>query len=148
MKKSQRIKTLVDLNAIQEKNALEAIAEAQKKLLAAQEQTEHLRSYRREYQDKLDRLGCAGVKVGQLLEFRSFIDKLDKAILGLEQSLASIENELTGKRKAWESLHYRTGNLQKVCDAARSAELKQQDKREQSAQDERAARSGRAVRDD
>jgi len=146
VKKSQRIKTLVDINAAQEKNALEAMGEVQKKLLASQAQLEHLRNYRREYQDKFDRLGSEGVNIAQLLEFRSFIDKLDKAILGQEQSLRGIENELNDKKKAWEGLHHRTNSLQKVCDAARLAELKQQDKLEQSAQDERAARSGRSGR--
>jgi len=147
VKKSQRIKTLVKINAAQEKNALEAIGEVRKKLLAAQAQIEHLKNYRREYQDKFDLLGGGGIKVAQLLEFRSFIDKLDEAILGQEQSLTTVENELTDKRKIWEGLRHRTNSLQKVCDTARLAELKQQDKLEQSDQDERAARSGRAIRD-
>ncbi|MDP2902072.1 MAG: flagellar export protein FliJ [Methylovulum sp.] len=144
MKKSQRIKTLVEINAAQEKNALEAIGDVQKKLQAAQTQIEHLKNYRREYDDKFDRMGSAGINVTQLLEFRSFISKLERAIQGQEQSLATIENELANKRRAWESLHYRTNSLQKVCDTARLTELKQQDKIEQTDQDERAARSGRA----
>ncbi|MDO9104245.1 MAG: flagellar export protein FliJ [Methylovulum sp.] len=144
MKKSQRIKALVDINAAQEKNALEVIAGVQNKLLAAQAQIDHLKEYRQEYQEKFDHLGSGGVKIAQLLEFRSFIDKLDKAILGQEQASTAIEQELVAKRKLWENLHYRTNSLQKVCDAAGLAELKLQDKREQLEQDERAARSGRS----
>ncbi len=147
MKKSQRIKSLVDINAAQEKCALEAIGEVQKKLHAAQAQIENLKNYGREYEDRFDRMGSAGINISQLLEFRSFIDKLEKAIQGQEQALAMIENELINKRKAWESLHYRTNSLQKVCDTARFAELKRQDKLEQADQDERAARSGRSLRD-
>ena len=80
MKKSQRIKTIVEIKATQEKNTLEALGASQRKLLATQAQVENLRKYRQEYQDRFKQLGGAGINVGQLLEFRSFMDKLDKAI--------------------------------------------------------------------
>lgn len=143
MKKSQRIKTIVDIKAAQEKNALEALGAVQRKLLTLQAQVDGLRSYRREYQDNFDQLGVKGVNVAQLLEFRSFIDKLDKAIIGQEQVLSSIEAELMAKRKIWEELHHKTQSLQKVCDSALAVEMKQEAKREQLEQDERASRIGR-----
>lgn len=143
MKKSQRIKTIVDIKATQEKNALEVLGAVQKKLLSMQAQVEGLRNYRKEYQDRFDQLGMKGVNVAQLLEFRSFIDKLDKAIIGQEQVLSSIEAELMAKRKIWEELHHKTQSLQKVCDSALVIEMKQEAKREQLEQDERASRIGR-----
>lgn len=143
MKKSQRIKTIVDIKATQEKKALEVLGEVQRKLLTLQAQVEGLRSYRKEYQDRFDQLGSKGVNVAQLLEFRSFIDKLDKAIIGQEQVLSSIEAELMAKRKIWEELHQKTQSLQKVCDSALVIEMKQEAKREQLEQDERASRAGR-----
>jgi len=143
VKKSQRIKTIVDIKATQEKNALEALGAVQRKLLTLQAQVDGLRSYRREYQDNFDQLGVKGVNVAQLLEFRSFIDKLDKAIIGQEQVLSSIEAELMAKRKIWEELHHKTQSLQKVCDSALVVEMKQEAKREQLEQDERASRIGR-----
>lgn len=143
MKKSQRIKTIVEIKAAQEKNALEMLGAAQQKLLAMQAQIEGLRNYRQEYQNRFNQLGIDGVKIAQMLEFMSFIDKLDKAILGQEQTLRSIEAELMDKRKNWESLHLKTQSLQKVCDSALALEMKQEDKREQMEQDERASRIGR-----
>jgi len=143
VKKSQRIKTIVDIKAAQEKNALEALGAAQRKLVSMQAQVDGLSNYRREYQDKFNLLGSGGVNISQLLEFRSFIDKLDKAILGQQQALNSIEAELAGKRKIWEELHHKTQSLQKVCDSARLVETKQEAKREQLEQDERASRNGR-----
>lgn len=143
MKKSQRIKTIVDIKATQEKNALEALGAVQRKLLSMQAQVEGLRNYRKEYQGRFDRLGVKGINVAQLLEFRSFIDKLDKAIIGQEQVLSSIEAELMAKRKIWEELHHKTQSLQKVCDSALAIEMKQEAKREQLEQDERASRTGR-----
>lgn len=143
MKKSQRIKTIVDIKASQEKNALEALGAVQRQLQAMQAQIEGLKNYRKEYQGRFDQLGMKGVNVAQLLEFRSFIDKLDKAIIGQEQVLHSIEAELKTKRKVWEELHQKTQSLQKVCDSALMAEMKQEAKREQREQDERASRIGR-----
>ncbi len=143
MKKSQRIKTIVEIKATQEKNALEVLGAVQRKLQSMQVQVEGLRNYRKEYQDRFDQLGSKGVNVAQLLEFRSFIDKLDKAIIGQEQVLDSMEAELKAKRKVWEELHHKTQSLQKVCDSALVAERKQEAKREQLEQDERASRTGR-----
>jgi flagellar FliJ protein len=143
VKKSQRIKTIVDIKANQEKSALEALGAVQRKHQGMQEQVEGLRNYRREYQDRFDQLGVKGVNVAQLLEFRSFIDKLDKAIIGHEQLLDSIEAEVKAKRKIWEELHHKTQSLQKVCDSALKVEMKQEAKREQQEQDERASRIGR-----
>lgn len=143
MKKSQRIKTIVDIKATQEKNALEVLGAVQRRLQNMQAQIEGLRNYRKEYQDRFDLLGVKGVSVAQLLEFRSFIDKLDKAIIGQEQMLSSIEAEVIAKRKIWEDLHHKTQSLQKVCDSALVVEVKQEARREQQEQDERASRIGR-----
>jgi len=143
VKKSQRIKTIVEIKATQEKSALEVLGAVQRKLQGMQAQVEGLRSYRKEYQDRFDQLGSRGVNVAQLLEFRSFIDKLDKAIIGQEQVLSSIEAEVIAKRKIWEELHHKTQSLQKVCDSALVIEMKQEAKREQQEQDERASRIGR-----
>ena len=143
MKKSQRIKAIVDIKAAQEKETLEALGESQRKLMAMQAQVDGLKKYRLDYQDKFNRLGNVGANVGQLLEFRSFMDKLDKAIAGQEHSLDQSRADLLTKRKIWENMHQRTQSLQKVCDSALAAEQKQESKSEQLAQDERASRLGR-----
>ena len=143
MKKSQRIKSIVDIKATQEKKALEVLGIVQKKNLTLRTQIEGLRNYRKDYQDRFDQLGVKGVNIAQLLEYRSFIDKLDQAIMGQEQLLRSFDAELMESRKAWEEKHRKTESLQKVCNSALEAEMKQDAKREQLEQDERASRIGR-----
>lgn len=145
IKKSQRIKTLVDLKATQEKESLEAVGVAQRKTVALQAQVDGLKQYRRDYQDKFNQLGSAGANVGQLLEFRSFMDKLDKAIAGQEFALDQSKTELAMKRKLWESMHHRTKSLKKIHHNAIKTELKQESKYEQLEQDERASRLGRSL---
>jgi flagellar FliJ protein len=143
IKKSQRIKTIVEIKATQEKKSLEVLGVSQRKLLVTQAQIESLRKYRQEYQDKFNQQGEAGISVIQLLEFRSFMDKLNKAIADQEHSLSEYETDLMTKRKIWEGLHHRTQSLQKVCNSVLAAEIKQEGKLEQSEQDERASRSGK-----
>jgi flagellar FliJ protein len=145
MKKSQRLKTIVDLKTTQEKECLEAVGDAQRKMLALQTQVDHLKKYRKDYQDKFNQIGSAGANVGQLLEFRSFMDKLDKAIAGQEQALDQSKTELAMKRKLWENMHHRTKSLKKIHESAIKTELKQANKSEQMEQDERASRLGRSL---
>ena len=145
IKKSQRIKTIVEIKATQEKSALEALGVSQRKLSATQAQVESLRKYRQEYQDRYNQLGSGGISVVQLQEFRSFMDKLDKAIAGQQHTLNECEADLMTKRKIWEELHHRTQSLQKVCNSALAAEIKQEGKLEQLEHDERASRSGRRL---
>jgi flagellar protein FliJ len=145
MKKSQRIKTLVDLKAAQEKESLEAVGAAQRKMLGLQAQVDNLKQYRKDYQNKFNQLGSSGANVGQLLEFRSFMDKLDKAIAGQEQALDQSKADLAIKRKHWEITHHRTKSLKKIHQGAIKTELKQESKYEQLEQDERAARLGRSL---
>jgi len=143
MKKSQRIKTLVELKAEQEKSAMKELGIAQKKSLDIQTQVESLKQYRQEYQNKFNQIGGGGINISQLVEFKSFIDKLDQAIAGQERSLRLSQETLLVKRKAWESIHHKTSSLQKVMDSATAAEMKHESKREQSELDERATRLGR-----
>ncbi|WP_036250938.1 flagellar export protein FliJ [Methylobacter sp. BBA5.1] len=140
MKRSQRIQTIVEIKASQEKNSLEVLGAVQRKKAELQAQLDNLKQYRQEYQERFDRLGGGGVKVAQLLEFRSFIEKLDKAIAGQEQAMRAMDADLAAKRKVWESAHQQTNSLRKVCDSALQTETRQAGKLEQVAQDEWASR--------
>jgi flagellar FliJ protein len=140
MKRSQRIQAVVEIKAAQEKNALEALGASQKKMQEIEAQLESLRSYRRDYQERFDRLGRDGASVAQLMEFRSFMDKLDKAIKGQELSLQGSRADFQAKKRNWENRHSQTTSLQKVCAAAAVAEKKRDDKVEQGEQDEWASR--------
>ncbi|CAG7856952.1 hypothetical protein MCAMS1_01630 [biofilm metagenome] len=143
VKKSHRLKTIVDLKAAQEQESLEAMGVSQRNLSAMQAQVDNLKKYRQDYQNKFNQLGGNGANVGQLLEFRSFMDKLDQAIAGQEHALDQSKTELAMKRKIWEGMHHRTLSLKKIYQIAIKTELKQESKFEQLEQDERAARLGK-----
>jgi len=143
MKKSQRLQVIIELHQRQEKDALEALGRVQQTLQAQQDQLQHLYDYRLEYGKKLLERQKQGMNVNQLLEFRAFADKLDKAIDGQRQSVTLQERELQKARKLWEECHQRTKSLHRVSELAIAEELKLENKREQAEQDARAGRAGR-----
>ena len=143
MKKSQRLRTVVEIKETQEQNKLEMLGECQRKHLAKQTQLENLIQYRQEYMEKYKEFAGNGVSVKQLLEYRAFIDKLDKAIAKEQQSLEVSAKELVEKRKNWEISHQQTISMQKAHDSALAGELKIVEKQEQVELDDRASRGGR-----
>lgn len=143
MKRSKRLEVIVDIKAKQEQKALEILGQSQRQHTQMKGQVEGLTVYRKDYVDKCNAFARNGVKVSRLIEFRSFIDKLDVAIIGQEKILKNMEQDVLLKRSMWESMHRGTQSIQKVRDSALKVEQKHEEKREQSEQDEHASRLGR-----
>lgn len=143
MKRSKRLQTIVELKTNQEQKALEILGQSQRQHTQMQRQVDGLTNYRSDYVDKCNAFARDGVKVSRLIEFRSFIDKLDIAIAGQERILKKIEQDVQQKRTVWEFTHRNRKSIQKVRESALNFEQKQEDKREQSEQDEFASRLGR-----
>lgn len=143
MKKSQRLKVVIELHERQEHEALQAFGRQQQKVQEAQRQLDHLQSYRIEYGNKLLERQKQGMNVDQLLELRAFADKLDKAIDGQRHGLLTQERELQRLREIWEQAHQRCKSLHKLRELALQEEQKLENRREQAEQDDRAARMAR-----
>lgn len=143
MKRSQRLQTIIDLHERQEKDALQIMGRCQQQLQEQQNQLANFETYRAEYLQKLAERQQLGMNVSQLLEFRAFADKLDKAIEGQRQAVFAQEREFQRARIKWEECHQRTKSLQKLSELALAEEMKLEHKREQSEQDARASRSSR-----
>ena len=143
MKRSNRLQVIVDIKANQEQKALERLGQSQREHTKIKGQVDGLTVYRGDYVDKCNAFARDGVKVSRLIEFRSFIDKLDVAIAGQERILKSMEQDVLQKRNMWEFTHRSTQSIQKVRESAMKVEQKQENKREQSEQDEFDSRLGR-----
>lgn len=143
MKRSQRLQTIIDIHARQESEALQALGRSQQQLQVQQTQLDHLQIYHREYLAKLVERQQLGMNVSQLLEFRAFADKLDKAIEGQRHAVVLQERDVQRARTKWEECHQRTKSLQRLGELAIAEELKIENKLEQSEQDARAARASR-----
>ncbi len=144
MKKSLRLKTIVDLNLKNEQKALVALGKAQNKKQELVQQLENLQQYQQEYKNKFKSISEIGVSIDQLVEFRAFINKLGLAIEEQKKAIEEMEKELVFVRQTWESKHQKTKSIQKVCDSALAEEAQVEHKREQNEQDDRATRSGRS----
>ncbi len=142
-KRSQRLQTIVDIKANQEQKALETLGQSQRQHTEMKRQVDGLSNYRSDYVDKCNAFARDGVQVSRLIEFRSFIDKLDVAIAGQEKILKNMEQNVQLNRRMWEHSHYSTQTIQKVRESALKVEQKHENKREQAEQDEHASRLGR-----
>jgi flagellar protein FliJ len=142
-KKSERLKVIIELQALQEQEALQALGRSRQKLQELLTQLEGLQTYRLEYQANLAQKQALGIGINQLLEFRAFADKLDKAIEGQHLALKTQEQEVQRAQVYWEESRQRTKSLQKVSDLALVEELKIENHREQLEQDARASRSSK-----
>jgi flagellar FliJ protein len=143
MKRSKRLQVIVDIKATQEQKSLEVLGQAQRQQTQMKGQVEGLSSYRSDYVDKCNAFAKGGVKVSRLIEFRSFIDKLDIAITGQEKILKNMEQDVLLKRKTWEMMYQNTQIIQKVRESALKVEQNHENKREQHEQDEHSSRLGR-----
>ncbi len=143
MKKSKRLNVIVELNVKNEKKALEALGEIQRQKQDAEKQLEHLKDYQQGYKDQYQSIGVTGANIKQLLEFRAFVSKLSMAIEQQKQVVAELDEKVSSTQTHWEKQHQKTKSMEKVRGAAVKEEAKEQDKREQSEQDDRASRVGR-----
>jgi len=145
MKKSQRIKMLVGLQEEKEKEALKKLGLSQQRYNDLLVQTDNLKKYRQEYQANFNSVSADGVKIAQILEYKSFIEKLDRAIAGQERQLFQSKEELGLKRQNWEHTHFKLNGLQKMLNSASAHDIKLELLNEQKEQDERASRFDRNI---
>ena len=143
MKRSKRLQTVIDIQVQQENDALLLLQRSQQQLQDQQLQLANLQRYRQEYLDQLGERQQLGMNISQLLEFRAFADKLNKAIDAQGQAMVRQERDVQRAQIKWKECHQRTKSLQRLCELAIAEELKIQNKREQSEQDARATRASR-----
>ena len=136
MKKSQRLQIIIDLKAREEKNTLEALGLGQ----SQKQQLNDLKNYRQDYLNKNASQLEKGLSVLRLIEFKVFLEKMDKAIEGEKQALERLESRVNELRQQWEQAHLKTKNIAKIQSKAKVAEQKVIEKKEQLETDERAAR--------
>ncbi|MGR9073063.1 MAG: flagellar export protein FliJ [Gammaproteobacteria bacterium] len=139
MDRSHRLKSVVEYRVFLEKKAREDLAGCIKKSEQIGYSLEGLNRYRFEYLEKCRLAGIDGIAMRQLLEFRHFIDKLDKAISEQKQLLQRLESELAAKRKCWEQASRKAKSLLKLQEMTEERLIAGENCREQFEQDENAA---------
>lgn len=140
MTKSQRLKPVSEIAHANERDAARNMGQQQTVLQEHQNKLDELIKYRAEYVEKMVTAGSAGIGAGQMQDYTRFIRRLDEAIVFQKSQIERAVRQLEVKQREWQAMHTRSEALNKVVDRYRDAESREQDRREQNENDERAQR--------
>ena len=147
MKRSKRLKPVVQVAEGREQQAARALGAAQTRLLQAEQQYHELCRYREDYRQRFQQVGAFGMGALQLEDYQQFLHKLGQAIEQQEQVIAQARQEVEARRSQWFTLRGKLRSLDSVVSRYQASEEKQARRREQQEQDERAQRPGRTRED-
>lgn len=141
MNKSQRLKPVSDIADAKERDAARHMGLQQRVVAEHENKLIELINYRSEYVEKMVSAGSAGIGAGQMQDYTRFIRRLDEAIVYQKNQIGLAKRQLEVKQREWQAMHTRSEALNKVVHRYKTAEIREQDKREQNESDERAQRA-------
>lgn len=139
--KSKRLKPISEIAEAKERDAARHMGTQQGVLNKHQSKLVELVKYRSEYTKKMVTAGGQGISAGQMRDYSHFICRLDEAIVFQRSQIELAIRQLEVKQREWQVMHTRSEALNKVVSRYQTAEIREQDKREQKESDERAQRS-------
>jgi flagellar FliJ protein len=140
MMRSRRLDAVVRIAEDRERDAVGIFAESRSRLATQEQRLEMLLDYRAEYEGRFKERGAEGMDMGQLLEYRAFLDRLNRAIEQQRAVLTEAQQRMTADRQRWLEETRRAQSLSKVQERLRGDEQRSADAREQQETDERAGR--------
>jgi len=141
MTKSKRLKPVSEIADAKERDAARYMGAQQEILDRHKNKLTELIKYRAEYAEKMVAVGGTGISAGQMQDYSSFIRRLDEAIVFQRSQIELAVRQLEVKQREWRVMHTRSEALNKVVSRYQTAEIREQDKREQNESDERAQRT-------
>lgn len=140
MPKSSALDTLIELAQRETDDAAKRLGAALKAVEEAEEKLQMLLGYRDDYATRLEQAQMAGITPMAHRNFVAFVDKLENAINGQREVIKHAEYKSGIEKTAWQGserkrLSYRTLNERAAAEA-----LRVENKRDQKAMDEHAAR--------
>ncbi len=140
MSPSKRFQPVQKLARSREQEAARNLGDIQRQMQAHASRLSELRNYHQEYLARFHAAAENGMSAAQLMEYRAFLAKLERAIAEQEQVLERSQIACSNSRDQWKAKHIRTQALGKVVDRMRREERKLEESREQKQQDERNQR--------
>ena len=140
MAKSSALVTLIELAQRETDDAAKRLGAALKAVEEAEAKLQMLLGYRDDYAARFEQAQMAGITPMAHRNFTAFVDKLDNAINGQREVIKHAEFKSNAEKLAWQAaerkrLSYRTLNERAAAEA-----LRIENKRDQKAIDEHAAR--------
>jgi flagellar FliJ protein len=131
--RSARLQPAVDQAQRREQDALQRLAEQQRRMTYVQKQLDDLERYRREYS-----LGAGGLTVSALLNRQQFVDRIDQAIVQQKREVERQRRVMESARVQWLQTHARERALDSVVERFRVQEQQSEQRQEQAEMDERS----------
>jgi flagellar FliJ protein len=138
MKRSQRLNPVARVEKHRERDAAQLLGRHQSELNAMQARLEELLNYRADYQQRYSQFLGQGGGSAAIQEYRSFLNKLDRAIDHQQQLIAGGQQNVSSSRHNWMQKRTRLKAIDTLVDKLKVEEHKQEAKREQLDNDERA----------
>lgn len=138
MTKSERLKPVARVAESKERDAAKALGDRQRALSEREAALSELLSYRDEYRRRFQQAGSEGLNGSRLQDYRSFLNRLDGAILQQRELIETARRAYEQQKRVWHEKWNRTKVLDKVVDRYREQEARLETRREQSEHDERA----------
>lgn len=140
MSPSERFKPIQKIASHRERKAAAALGESLKQREAAMQRLDELRQYLAEYLERFARAVQNGLSSTQMLEYQVFINKLETAVAHQEKIVAQSQRNCDDSKADWRGRYTKSKAMENAIDRMHKAELKDQERREQSDSDERAQR--------
>lgn len=140
------LETLTDLARRRTEEAARKLALLRDANMSACEKLELLLQYRREYGEQLHALLAAGLEAAQWRNFQDFLKALDRGVEEQRRAVEQAQVRLEHGRNDWQQQHRRQNAFETLAERLQRQQLLKQDRRDQRASDEDAARiMGRRV---
>lgn len=140
MASKAQLETLMDLAQRETDDAAKRLGASLKQVDEAKQKHEMLVGFQEEYIKKFEAAQAAGITPMAYRNFVAFIDKLDTAVKGQLDMIKHAEYRSEQEKKAWQASERKRMSYSTLNDRADAAALKLENKRDQKAMDEHAAR--------
>jgi flagellar FliJ protein len=140
MAKSERLTPVIKVAENRERAAAKVLGEIQATVQQRRKRLDELIAYRAEYYTRFTDTGAAARPASMIADFRTFITKLDEAIVKQKQLVAAATHEYEERRSHWLKARTKSMALGKVAERLRLEEQYVSDRKEQKESDERSQR--------
>ncbi len=140
MASRSQLETLIDLARRETDDTAKRLGAALKALDDCQQKLQMLSGYRDDYAQRFEATMAAGITPAAYRNFQSFMGKLDNAISGQHEVVRQAERRCEHEKKVWQEAERKRMSYTTLENRAQEAALKLENKRDQKAMDEHAAR--------
>ena len=125
--RAERLKPLLKLASRKEEKAVKQMAASQQDLNSFTDKLSQMKSYREEYQKKLEH---STISASMLRDKQQFIQQIDQAIDLLEEQIKQQQSRLYNDQAKWMEAKQKTDIYDKVVEKIQQTEKMIQDERE------------------